>query len=40
MVEEILADLSPADREEFARLLTVVRANLTAQREQEKATNG
>jgi DNA-binding MarR family transcriptional regulator len=32
MVEEILAGLSLSDREEFVRLLTVVRTNLAAQR--------
>ena len=40
MGEDLLAGLSVADREEFARLLTVVRTNLAAQREQEKAANG
>ena len=40
MVEDILAGLSLAERDEFARLLTVVRTNLAAQREQEKAANG
>ena len=40
MVEEILVGLSVADREEFVRLLTVLRTNLVAQREQEKAANG
>lgn len=40
MVDEILAGMSDADREEFARLLTVVRTNLAAQRGQEKAANG
>src|SRR5688572_20042490 len=35
MVEEILTGLSTADRTEFARLLTVVRTNLAAQRDQE-----
>jgi DNA-binding MarR family transcriptional regulator len=37
MVEEILAGLSVADRKEFVRLLTTVRTNLAAQRDQEKA---
>jgi len=40
MVDEIMTGLSVADREEFVRLLTVVRTNLAAQREQEKAANG
>ena len=40
MVEEILTGLSVAERDEFVRLLTVVRTNLAAQREQEKAANG
>jgi hypothetical protein len=40
MVDDILVDLSVAEREEFARLLTIVRTNLAAQREQEKAANG
>ena len=40
MVEEILVGLSVADREEFVRLLTVLRTNLVAHREQEKAANG
>jgi len=40
MVEEILTGLSIAEREEFVRLLTVLRTNLVAQREQEKAANG
>ena len=40
MVEEMLTGLSAADREEFVRLLTMVRSNLAAQREQEKAANG
>jgi DNA-binding MarR family transcriptional regulator len=40
MVDEMLTGLSNADREEFVRLLTVVRTNLAAQREQEKAANG
>jgi MarR family transcriptional regulator for hemolysin len=40
LVDEILAGLSEAEREEFRRLLTVVRSNLAAQREQEKAANG
>ncbi len=40
MVEEMLTGLSAADREEFVRLLTMVRTNLAAQREQEKAANG
>lgn len=40
MVEEILTGLSLAEREEFARLLTAVRGNLAAQREQERAANG
>ena len=40
MVDEILVGLSVADREEFVRLLTVVRTNLAAQREQERAANG
>ena len=40
MVDEMLAGLSAGEREEFARLLTVVRTNLAAQREQEKAANG
>lgn len=40
LVDEILVGLSPAEREEFRRLLTVVRSNLAAQREQEKAANG
>ena len=40
MVEEILTGLSVAERDEFARLLTVVRTNLATQREQEKAANG
>ena len=38
--EEVDAGLSVADREEFVRLLTAVRTNLAAQREQEKAANG
>lgn len=40
LVDEILVGLSEAEREEFRRLLTVVRSNLAAQREQEKAANG
>jgi MarR family transcriptional regulator for hemolysin len=40
LVDEILVGLSPAEREEFRRLLTLVRSNLAAQREQEKAANG
>jgi MarR family transcriptional regulator for hemolysin len=40
MVDEILVGLSAAERDEFARLLTAVRTNLAAQREQEKAANG
>ena len=40
MVEEILVGLSVADREEFVRLLTVLRTNLVTQRELEKAANG
>lgn len=40
LVDEIVAGLSEAEREEFRRLLTVVRSNLAAQREQEKAANG
>jgi DNA-binding MarR family transcriptional regulator len=40
MVEEMLAGLSVADREDFVRLLTVVRTNLASQREQERAANG
>jgi DNA-binding MarR family transcriptional regulator len=40
MVEEILTGLSVAERDEFARLLTVVRTNLATQRELEKAANG
>lgn len=40
MVEEMLAGISAAEREEFVRLLTVLRTNLAAQREQEKATDG
>ncbi len=40
MVEEMLSGLSLADRDEFVRMLTVVRTNLVAQREQEKTANG
>lgn len=40
MVEDMLSGLSAAEREEFIRMLTVLRANLTAQRDQEKAANG
>ena len=40
MVDEMLAGLSAGEREQFARLLTVVRGNLAAQRELEKAANG
>ena len=40
MVEEILTGLSVAEREEFVRLLSVVRSNLAAQREQERTANG
>lgn len=40
MVDEMLSGLSETDRGEFARLLSVVRTNLVAQREQEKAVNG
>ncbi|HEU4651178.1 MAG TPA: MarR family transcriptional regulator [Croceibacterium sp.] len=40
MVDEILTGLSIAERDEFVRLLTVVRSNLAAQREQERATHG
>jgi MarR family transcriptional regulator for hemolysin len=40
MVDEMLAGLSAGEREQFARLLTVVRSNLAAQRELEKAANG
>lgn|SRR5688572_1864286 len=40
MVDEILSGMSTADREEFARLLTIVRTNLATQRDQEKAANG
>jgi len=40
MVEEILTGLSVAERDEFVRLLTVVRSNLAAQREQERTANG
>ena len=40
MVDEILTGLSIAERDEFVRLLTVVRSNLAAQREQERTTHG
>lgn len=40
MVDEILTGLTVADRDEFVRLLTVVRTNLAAQREQERAAHG
>jgi MarR family transcriptional regulator for hemolysin len=40
MVEDMLSGLSAAEREEFIRMLTVLRVNLTAQRDQEKAANG
>jgi MarR family transcriptional regulator for hemolysin len=40
MVDEILVGLSVADREEFVRLLTVVRTNLVQQREQERTAHG
>ena len=40
MVEEMLAGLSVADREDFVRLLATVRTNLASQREQERAANG
>jgi len=40
MVDEILVGLSVAERDEFGRLLTVVRTNLTLQREQERTANG
>jgi len=39
MVDEILSGLSAAERDEFVRLLNVVRTNLVAQRE-ERAVNG
>lgn len=40
MMDEMLAGLSPGEREEFARILSVLRTNLATQREQEKAANG
>lgn len=40
MVEDMLTGLSAADRREFVRMLNILRANLTARREQEKAANG
>lgn len=40
MVDEMLTGMSVAERDEFARLLIVVRTNLAAKREQEKAANG
>jgi DNA-binding MarR family transcriptional regulator len=40
LVDELLAGLSEAEREEFVRLLTAVRTNLAAQREQDRAANG
>lgn len=40
MVDEMLSGMSDAERDEFTRLLTVVRTNLVAQREQEKTANG
>jgi DNA-binding MarR family transcriptional regulator len=40
LVNELLAGLSGAERDEFVRLLSVVRTNLATQREQEKAANG
>lgn len=40
MVDDMLTGLSAEERDEFVRLLTIVRSNLTAHREQEKAANG
>lgn len=40
LVEEMLTGLSDGEREEFVRMLGVLRTNLAAQREQEKAANG
>lgn len=40
MVDEMLSGMSDAERDDFTRLLTVVRTNLVAQREQEKTANG
>jgi DNA-binding MarR family transcriptional regulator len=40
LVDELLAGLSGAERDEFVRLLSVVRTNLATQREQVRAANG
>ena len=40
MVDEILVGLSVAERDEFMRLLTVVRTNLSSQREQDRTVHG
>jgi len=40
MVDEMLTGLSSSEREEFARMLTLLRTNLAAQRDQERAANG
>jgi len=40
MVDEILTGLSVAEQVAFARLLTVVRSNLGAQRDQERIAHG
>jgi DNA-binding MarR family transcriptional regulator len=40
MVDEILGGLSVAERDEFMRLLNVVRTNLTSQREQDGTAHG
>ncbi len=40
MVEDLLTGLSPAECDEFVRMLQVIRANLVVQREQERTALG
>ena len=40
LVEDMLSGLTSVEREEFVRLMKTVGANLTAQREMARASNG
>lgn len=40
MLEDMLGGLSPAEREEFIRILSMISANLSARRDSVRAANG